>query len=90
MLLRNPIYVGKILVPETRDEPAHFVKGKHQPLVSEEVFFRVFNPFLRHVIIRNRIFGKEKLREEFPLSGQLKCPECNQLWKISKRKNNDS
>jgi site-specific DNA recombinase len=59
LLLRNPIYVGKILVPETRDEPAHFVKGKHEPLVSEEFFF-VFNPFLRHVIVRNRIFGKRK------------------------------
>lgn len=80
LLLRNPIYVGKILVPETKDEPAHFVKGKHEPLVSEEVFFRVQSILKARDNQKSYIRQKEKLREEFPLRGHLKCPGCQLLW----------
>lgn len=79
-LLRNPIYVGKILVPETKDEPKHFVAGKHQPLVSEETFFRVQSILKARDNQKAYIRQKEKLREEFPLRGHLKCPKCMQLW----------
>lgn len=63
-LLCNPIYSGWIQSGETR------VRGKHEPLVSEEVFQRV----------QDRVNGKsrphQKLNDDFPLRGFVKCAGC--------------
>lgn len=40
-LLRNPFYMGKIRVPSYKGIEEHFVKGQHEPLITEEVFYRV-------------------------------------------------
>ncbi len=38
-MLRNPIYYGKIFLPAYKDEQAMLVKGIHEPLISEQLFF---------------------------------------------------
>lgn len=42
-LICNPIYCGKIKVPAYKDEAEQMVKGKHEALISEELFYdRIF------------------------------------------------
>lgn len=40
-ILRNPFYMGKIRVPSYKGIEEHFVDGQHEPLITEEVFYRV-------------------------------------------------
>ena len=41
LLLRNPLYAGKIHLPAWRDEPEELVDGLHEALVSLATFERV-------------------------------------------------
>ena len=72
-VLRNAVYIGKVWVPDFKDEPGHYVKGIHEPIVEEEVFQRV----------QDILSGKSRLLEthnvlnqEFPLRGFLQCRVC--------------
>jgi site-specific DNA recombinase len=37
-LLRNPLYMGKILLKRHKEEPDQLIDGIHEPLISEELF----------------------------------------------------
>jgi hypothetical protein len=39
--MRNPVYCGKITVPQYKGEYNQIVKGLHQPLISESLFYKV-------------------------------------------------
>ena len=75
MLLRNKGYIGKVLVPAYKDEPAYWTDGIHEPIVDEETFYAV----------QDILEGRKKkmpnkfqtIRDEFPLRGYLTCPQCN-------------
>ena len=41
MLLRNKAYIGKVLVPLYKNEPAEWIQGKHKPLIDELTFYKV-------------------------------------------------
>ncbi|GGG88909.1 hypothetical protein GCM10007415_23750 [Parapedobacter pyrenivorans] len=30
-MIRNPLYCGKLFIPQHKDEESHFVSGKHEP-----------------------------------------------------------
>ena len=40
-MLRNIFYIGKVRVPATKNETEVIVVGEHEPLITEEVFWRV-------------------------------------------------
>jgi site-specific DNA recombinase len=40
-LIRNPMYCGKVKVPKFKDEETYYVKGLHDPLISEDMFYQV-------------------------------------------------
>ena len=72
-LVRNPVYMGKIKIKEWKDEAADVVNGIHQPIVDEDLFYRV----------QNILEGKKcpvkpcSLKKElFPLRGFLVCKKC--------------
>ena len=74
-ILRNPVYIGKIVVPEQGDEQERWVEGVHDALVSESLYYRVQD------IIRKRHLSKNKPlynthRQELPLRGKLYCMNC--------------
>lgn len=73
--VRNPIYCGKVFIKKHKDEEAHFVKGKHEPLISEELFQKV-----QDVIDKNKREARPNVRslsdENLPLRGFLICPKC--------------
>ncbi len=72
-LVRNPVYIGKIFVPATVDEPEEIVKGLHEPIIDENTFWQVQN------IIKGRkpkTTAKIKTNDLFPLRGFLECSQC--------------
>ena len=74
--LRNPVYCGKILVPKYKDEEETFVDGKHEPLISEGLFYQaqeILDGRKRH--FRPKIVTGLTI----PLRGFLICPLCGKI-----------
>lgn len=74
LFVHNPIYCGKIKVPEFEQEKAHLVTGTHEGLISERLFNQVQN------VLHNRSKHQVKVvnNNQLPLRGFLKCPLCQQ------------
>ncbi|MFN7910803.1 MAG: recombinase family protein [Bacteroidota bacterium] len=77
--LRNPIYMGKLILPPGEDGTgAAIVDGVHEGIISEELFYQVQDRLNRKA--NKRIAPKnKKLRAEFPLRGILNCNKCDGL-----------
>jgi site-specific DNA recombinase len=75
-IIRNPVYAGLLYVPAFKDEPAETIHGRHEALVSIELFERV-----QYIISKKRPINtmKNTSREEFPLRGFLRCPRCGKM-----------
>ena len=81
-MLRNHFYCGEVYVPAYLDEPAQYVKGIHEPLVSMETFIQVQNR-INTVAERNRnVENKKKAKivklphEDYLFYPFLQCPIC--------------
>jgi site-specific DNA recombinase len=72
-LLRNTYYAGRIFIPAYKDEPATYVDGRHEPLVSNHLFNQV-----QDILNGRKRKGpaKNMAREELPLRGFLTCRKC--------------
>ena len=73
-MLRNPFYVGKIVIPAYKDEETTIVQGKHEPLISMDVFNDV-----QDVLLGRKKIGMPARRtkqEQLPLRGFLTCRIC--------------
>lgn len=73
-MLRNKVYIGKVLVPENKKMSAYWVDGLHDGIVDEVTFNKVQNVLDGKV--RNARFPSRK-HELLPLRGYLICPICN-------------
>jgi len=78
-LLSNPVYMGKIRVPALEDEPEYLAQGIHEPLVSEELFYRVQTSLVAKREENNKASKISKVREELPLRGHLNCSCCGEI-----------
>jgi site-specific DNA recombinase len=85
VLLRDPIYCGKIKIKAYRNEPEEIVNALHESIISEELFQEV----------QNVLNGKKKItakhtrtREELPLRGYLVCSCCGKNITGSSSKGN--
>jgi len=65
-LLNNPLYCGMIKVNAYYDEPEHFVKGIHEPIISEITWWRV-----QSIINGNKSKAHLQINEAVPLRGIL-------------------
>ena len=75
--LRNPVYCGKIRVPAHNDEPAHLVQGLHEPLISEQLFFKVQDIMDgRSKILKGLAIATPK---DLPLRNFIKCNRCPRM-----------
>jgi site-specific DNA recombinase len=79
-MFRNPVYAGKLYVPETTNEEGCLVKGVHEAIVSEELFLKVQKILNKRTETNSCLRTREKLRDELPLRGHLTCPECGKTW----------
>lgn len=69
-IFRNVFYIGYIKNSLLEGE---LVKGKHEPLVSEEIFMKV-NGLLDQ---NSRTWKVNKENDDLPLKGFCKCSQCN-------------
>ncbi|WP_161596094.1 recombinase family protein [Patiriisocius marinus] len=76
LILKNPMYMGKIVVPAKDDEPKVLVEGLHEAIISEETFYQVQNILNKRKRKSNRPVYNS-LREELPLRGLIYCSNCN-------------
>ncbi|TKC57150.1 recombinase family protein [Pedobacter hiemivivus] len=74
--MRNPVYCGKLFIPKYKDEESQLVKGIHEPLISEKLFYEV----------QDVMDGRKKKQatkvfslEELPLRGFLYCSKCTRM-----------
>jgi site-specific DNA recombinase len=72
-LVRNPLYTGQIFIPAYKKEEASFVKGIHEPIITEELFYRV-QDVLNGKRRRHTVTNTQK--DELPLRGLLECKQC--------------
>ena len=83
--LRNPVYCGKIFIPKYKDEESRFIKGSHEPIISDELYYQVQDILDG----RKRNYRlKAVSNESLPLRGFLLCPKCNKLLTGSASKGN--
>lgn len=73
-LMRNPAYCGLIPIRSESGEQ-HMVKGIHEPLVSEALFYEVQNIIGTKRKVTSR---RDELKAMFYLRGVLICPKCNE------------
>lgn len=72
-ILCNPIYAGLIDLKRYNIEPLDIRKGLHEPIISEEIFYKAQD--LKNG--RNRMIKKTRPKNpEFPLSAMLSCVNC--------------
>jgi len=77
--LKNVAYMGKILVPANQYEDTYLADGKHEPIITEALFYRI------QEIIYNRQKEPDTRgiqivsRNTLPLRGFLKCPKCERM-----------
>lgn len=79
-MVRNPLYMGKIIVKAFKQEPVQIVEGLHTPIISAALFYKV-QEFLegrrRYQVVS--IAAPEK----FPLRGSLVCSKDGRLLTAS-------
>ncbi len=75
-ILRNPVYMGKIPFPAENGEDGYLIDGIHEPLISEQIFYKVQEILNGNLQKRNRPAVTTK-RNELPLRGVLKCSNCD-------------
>lgn len=76
-VIRNPVYCGKIFIPKYKDEESRFVKGQHEPIITEALYYQVQD------VLDGRKRGQYRLKvasnATMPLRGFLICPHCGKL-----------
>lgn len=72
--VRNPVYCGRILIVGYKDEDAHTVKGLHDGIITESLFYDV-----QDVLNGNKKAVKAKVHspEMLPLRGFIRCSKCS-------------
>ncbi len=75
--IRNPVYCGKIFIPKYKDDESRFVKGLHEALISESLYYEVQD------VLDGRKRGEYRLKvvsnTSLPLRGFLLCPDCSKV-----------
>ena len=74
LMLRNPVYIGKIEVPEYGKEPYQLVEGVHEAIISEKLFYQVQDAL--NTKSPKRVMSKSISDQLLPLRGKLKCSKC--------------
>ncbi|WP_238381682.1 recombinase family protein [Mucilaginibacter pedocola] len=82
-LVRNPVYCGKIIIPQHNDEQMRLTDGQHEPLITETLFYEAQD------VLEGRKRKKAALQvslDELPLRTLISCPGCHRMLTGSKSK----
>lgn len=74
-MLKNPTYIGKILIKAWKKEDECVVEGLHPAIIDETTFNRVQQRFRRKRVAP--VHKDSEIDEQLPLRGHLICRNCN-------------
>lgn len=74
-ILRNPLYAGLVRVTAFRGEQPKLVKGIHQPLVNEQLWWAIQSKLDQ----RSKVLAPKITSEVMPLRGLILCENGHQL-----------
>jgi site-specific DNA recombinase len=80
LMLRNPVYMGKILLKAYKKEPEKLYDGRHTPLITADLFFSVQD------VLAGRKRKMHTDSDRYPLKGVLICPGCGDMVRGSESK----
>jgi DNA invertase Pin-like site-specific DNA recombinase len=73
--VRNPVYCGKIVVKQYKDEEEQWVDGLHERIINEALFYEVQDVLTgRTKVLRVQ---SVKVCAALPLKGFLQCDKCD-------------
>jgi site-specific DNA recombinase len=75
VILRNEVYMGKVVVPEEGDEPMEVIEGIHKGLISEKLFCKVQELLEKNLIERNKPKAFTR-KDNLPLRGIVRYSKC--------------
>jgi site-specific DNA recombinase len=79
---------GAAPIPELGEEEEQSVLGIHEPIVNEDLFYKV-QQVLAKILEKNASrVEKSSFRKELPLRGMLQCSKCQSTWTGSGSKGN--
>lgn len=85
-LLSNHAYAGLIVTPSYKDEVSRIVKGNHEPIISENLFWKSYYKLQDKI----RPQGPKVIDENVPLRGLLLCKVCGGYHTAAKSKGRSS
>jgi len=74
-MLKNPVYIGKIFIPEWKKEAGIIVEGIHESIINTKTFNQVQVLFSGKQI--PIVHKYNEIDEHLPLRGHLQRPQCN-------------
>ena len=87
IILRNRHYTGKVYVKPSETEPAQWIDGIHEPIISEELFNKV-QDILNGRNKKKSVFKIASAKDELQLRGFLQCTGCGNNLTGSQSKGN--
>jgi site-specific DNA recombinase len=75
VIVRNPVYCGKIFVSKLKEEESHYVTGQHEGIISESLFLEVQDVLDG----KHRSYFSKKESHALQLRGHLLCPICQKV-----------
>jgi len=76
VMIRNPVYCGKIRFRASEDGDILIIKGLHEPLITEKLFNKVQYVLSKGIKPKTPAVATP---EELVLRGFLKCPNCHRM-----------
>jgi site-specific DNA recombinase len=74
--LRNPAYIGKIVIPKLKDEESYTVDGLHDALIKPSVFYEVQDVLEGR---KRKLKTKVVTQDMLALKGYVTCPKCGKV-----------
>lgn len=71
LMLKNPVYCGNIYLKAYKKDQEQTVKGVHQPIIDEGLFYRVQQVIIEHKRVKSKKY--RKATDDFPLNGFIYC-----------------
>jgi DNA invertase Pin-like site-specific DNA recombinase len=86
-MLSNVLYAGLIDLNRHKIEPYTIIEGKHEPIVSKELFDKV--QIIKNSR-KNKLKNTKRVNENFPLTGFLECADCGEKLRGSNTNNGNN
>jgi site-specific DNA recombinase len=74
--LRNPVYIGKIVIPKLKDEESYSVEGLHDAIIMPSLFYEVQDVLEGR---KRKLKTKIVTQDMLALKGFVTCPKCGKV-----------